>query len=145
MADSAISPTGVPVFCREVKSEDLPRMEQLLSRHGFKYDLPPLKVFVATVALEDEGEVRVAVAARPTVELFLLMDKDWETPGMREVALETVHEEMNKKLAELGYFDAHAWIPPKIAKAFGRRLMKKFKKFNWTRSPWPCFTAFVKR
>jgi hypothetical protein len=43
--------------------------------------------------------------------------------------------------AALGLDDAQAFLPPRIARAFGRRL----ERLGWLRDPWPCFSRRVSR
>jgi hypothetical protein len=126
---------------RDLNKGDLPRLRELVS--GYDYKIPNLDKFLETFAIVEDGEVKVAVAARPTVELYLFCDPNWETPGMREQALKIVHENMRMRLMARGIEDAHAWVPPKFEKSLGRRLMKLFPR-HWVKSTWTCFTAFVR-
>ena len=122
---------------RGCESADSGRLTALFQAQGFQYQLPDLRSFAATVALEDEGEIQQAVLARPTVELYFLAANDWKSPGMRFEGLRKIHEAMRRELNSKGFEDAHVWLPPEIAKSFGRRLMKDF---GWTQPMWTDFT-----
>ena len=126
---------------RDLNKGDLPRLRELVS--GIDYQVPSLDKFIETFAITEDGEVKIGVAARLTAELYFFCDPNWETPGMREQALKIAHEQMRLRLEARGLDDAHAWIPPKFEKAFGRRLLKLFPR-HWVKSTWTCFTAFVR-
>jgi hypothetical protein len=120
--------------CRE---SDVPRLKELLARHGFEYEFPALSAFsIAEVAVDEEDQVVAVAAARPTVEIFWLHDTSWRTPKWRFEVMRLLHEHLRKMLLAAGISQAHAWLPPTIAKTFGRRLRKSFR---WFPSPWPCW------
>lgn len=124
---------------RDVAQKDLPRLRELFEQQGFEYELPDFadKDFLAKQAVVDDADrVVMMVAARRTVELYMLVDKDWETPGWRMQAFALLHAAMRKVLIRLGIADAHCWLPPAIAKSFGRRLMRQF---GWSKPVWTDF------
>lgn len=102
-------------------------------RQGFDYAFPDLRdpIFVSKLVLEDEaGEVVMASLARLTCEMYLLMDRDAEkssaagNPRERCARLLALHQAGERDLLTRGLDDAHAWLPPPIAKRFGPRLSK---------------------
>ena len=137
------------MIIRDTTQDDVDDLKRLMKNQSFDYPELPFNSFVECLSIEQDGKVILTVAARPTVELYYLGDPEWETPGMRAEVLKKMHSEMEKRLASRGYTDAHAWIPPIIAKSFGRRLRKTFKMLNgspkWIQSTWTCFTAFIER
>ncbi len=126
--------------CRDLQSADLPRLQELFAAQGFEYEFPDLQsaqFIVKRVLVDDNGVILGAIAARQTVELFLLADPTWQTPRWRLEALRLQHEDMRQQLAVRGIRDAHAWLPPQICRAFGRRLLKSF---GWRKQMWDCYS-----
>lgn len=128
---------------RDVRPEDYPHLVELFQKQSFEYELPDFgePQFIARKVIVDEsGTPVMAVCARRTVELYLLGDPGWKTPRWRYEALKLAHEAMRKELVRLGIQDVHAWLPPQVAKSFGRRLMNDF---GWVRPLWTDFSAKV--
>ncbi|MDE3169488.1 MAG: hypothetical protein KGL75_05020, partial [Acidobacteriota bacterium] len=85
----------------------------------------------------------MASLARLTCEMYLLMDRahraDASGAGKRELDriaarqryewLLALHAAGERDLLARGLDDAHAWLPPSIAKRFGRRL----EALGWVR------------
>jgi hypothetical protein len=70
----------------------------------------------------------MAPLARLTCEMYLLMNRDGEiatatrNPRERYARLLALHKVGEQDLLARGLDDAHAWLPPPIAKRFGRSL-----------------------
>jgi hypothetical protein len=118
---------------REYTEADLELLRRIHARQGFDYAFPDLRdpIFVSKLVLEDEaGQVVMASLARLTCEMYLLMDRDASesssvgNPQERYARLLALHQAGEKDLLARGLDDAHAWLPPPIAKRFGRRLTK---------------------
>jgi hypothetical protein len=84
---------------------------------------------VSKLVLEDDaGQVVMASLARLTCEMYLLLDRDASksssagNPQERYGRLLALHQAGEQHLLARGLDDAHAWLPPPIAKRFGRRL-----------------------
>jgi hypothetical protein len=73
---------------------------------------------------------------RLTSEAYFLLDPRAGTPRDRWQALLMLHEAARTDAARRGLADAHAWLPPQVANAFGRRLAR----LGWFREPWPSFS-----
>jgi hypothetical protein len=108
-------------------------LQRMHSRQGFDYAFPDLRdpIFVSKLVLEDDaGQVVMASLARLTCEMYLLMDRDASeslsagNPQERYARLLALHQAGEQDLLARGLDDAHAWLPPPIAKRFGRRLAK---------------------
>lgn len=126
-----------------MQSEDVPVLRKLYEEHGFEYDFPDLEQdeFFAKLVLVDEDDVpRQAILMRITAEMFLLQDKNWETPGIRNEAFARIHEAARRVADAVGVKDVHAWLPPEIEKSFGRRLKTRF---GWVQQLWPCFSREI--
>lgn len=129
---------------RRMMPQDLPRIQELFKAQGFDYDLPDFneeQFVVKHVLVDEHGVVRQAAIARRTVELYLLVDETWETPGWRFQGLKMIHESVRKTLERMGFQDVHSWLPPKIAKKFSSRLMRSF---GWAKPLWEDVTRNVK-
>jgi hypothetical protein len=122
---------------RDFKPSDYEAVKELYQKQGFEYELPDMAAFMAIQVVVDDSDKPVMVlAARPTVEMFLILDKDWETPRWRFEAFKIIHEAMREKLQRAGITDAHCWLPPEIEKSFAKRLMRQF---NWVQQLWNCY------
>lgn len=66
---------------------------------------------------------------RLTAEAYLLLDPRAGTPRERWQWLLALHEAARRDAWQRGLEDVHAWLPPPIAKKFGRRL----ERLGWRR------------
>jgi hypothetical protein len=116
---------------REYTEADLEPLRRMHLRQGFDYAFPDLRdpIFVSKLVLEDDaGRVVMASLARLTCEMYLLLNRDGEKataagkPQERYAQLLALHKAGEQDLLARGLDDAHAWLPPRIAKRFGRRL-----------------------
>jgi hypothetical protein len=116
---------------REYTEADLEPLRRIHARQGFDYAFPDLRDpnFVSKLVLEDDaGRALTASLARLTCEMYLLMDRDASesssevSPRERFARLLSLHQAGEQDLLARGLDDAHAWLPPPIAKRFGRRL-----------------------
>ena len=117
---------------REYTSSDLEVLRMIHVRQSFDYKFPDLEnpLFVSKLVLEDgEGGIAMASLARLTCEIYLLADPFRSSPRERLKHLISLHLAAQRDLVQRGLEDAHAWLPPKIARRFGRRLVK----LGWTR------------
>lgn len=109
---------------------------------GVEYGFPDLlgPEFIAVHVVVDANDVPVqCVAARKTVEAFLLVDKTWKSPFLRWRWFVELHEKVRALLAKDGYTDIHCWLAPHLEKSFGRRL----EKLGWKPSTWKVFACFT--
>ncbi|MBZ5697139.1 MAG: hypothetical protein LAN18_01180 [Acidobacteriia bacterium] len=86
-----------------------------------------------------EPRVTMAVLLRLTAETYLLHDPGAGTPRQRWQRFLALHEAARRDAAARGLDDVQAFLPPRIARAFGRRLAR----LGWTRDPWPCFSRRI--
>lgn len=124
---------------RELRPDDIPALRALHEQQGFDYPFPDLSQpqFVQIlVAVDDEDRPVQALMARETLELYMLGDSGWRTPKWRFATLQKLGYAMHLKLLGMGYRDVHAWLPPQVERAFGKRLVKSF---GWVKSRWSCF------
>jgi hypothetical protein len=126
---------------REYTEADLGALVAMHRSQGFDYPLPDIRdpIFVSKLVLEAEdcdatekdgekGEgnrvpkIVMAALARLTCEMYLLADPHCGSPRDRYARLLGLHRAGAADLRSRGLDDAHAWLPPPIAKRFGRRL-----------------------
>jgi hypothetical protein len=120
------------VFVRQYTASDLEKLRRMHGRQGFEYEFPDVSdpIFVSKLVLEEEpGNVVMASLARLTCEMYLLMDRDSGCPEDRYRRIVALHQFGAQDLARSGLDDAHAWLPPPIARRFGQRL----ERLGWVR------------
>lgn len=120
------------MLIREYAESDLDDMLRMHTRQGFDYAFPDLTdpIFVSKLVLEDDNGLAVmASLARLTCEIYLLADPQVGSPRDRYARMLALHGAGERDLLARGLDDAHAWLPPPIAKRFGRRL----EALGWVR------------
>lgn len=137
------------MLIREYTHADLDALRQMHAAQGFGYPLPNLDspMFISKLVLEDDeadapgnsSRVKMAVLLRLTAEAYMLHDPAPGTPQQRWQRFLALHEAANRDSAARGLDDVQAFLPPHIARAFGRRL----ERLGWVRDPWPCFSRQV--
>jgi len=85
------------------------------------------------------GRIIGAALLRLTAEAYLLLDPAQGTPRELWQSLLALHEAARHDAWQRGLEDVHAWLPPGIAKKFGRRLIK----LGWLRDD--AWTPYCKR
>ncbi len=142
---------------REYTSADFHTLRRMHAAQGFGYPLPDLDspIFVTKLVLEEDedggreesGElldgkssrVVMAVLLRLTAEAYLVHDPDAGTPRDRWRHFLALHGAALQHAAARGLDDAQAFLPPRVAKSFGRRLAR----LGWRPDPWTCFSRQV--
>lgn len=135
---------------REYSEADRDALVALHRAQGFDYPFPDVNdpIFVSKLVLEDGKEggegnqspkIVMAALARLTCEMYLLADPRAGTPRERYDRLLALHCAGAADLRARGLDDAHAWLPPPIAKRFGRRL----ESLGWIRDD--AWTPYCRR
>lgn len=146
---------------REYAASDLATLQKMHASQGFEYPFPDVNdpIFVSKLVLEgDDGQPAMASLARLTCEMYLLVDREAHesdaaprdgrqaaraggrySPRQRYAQLLALHDAGQRDLIARGLDDAHAWLPPAIAKRFGRRLAA----LGWIRDD--TWTPYCKR
>ncbi|MGB6874969.1 MAG: hypothetical protein WBD87_02945 [Candidatus Acidiferrales bacterium] len=130
------------MLVREYSDSDLNALIAMHRAQGFDYPLPDLRdpIFVSKLVLQDDaGNAVMAALARLTCEMYLLLDPKAGTPRERYARLLELHRVGANDLRVRGLDDAHAWLPPRIAQRFGRRLAT----LGWIRDD--AWTPYCKR
>jgi hypothetical protein len=114
------------MLVREYQESDLAQLRAIHAAQGFDYALPDLSnpLFVTKKILADDGTILGAVLLRLTAEAYLLFDPRAGTPRQRWQWLLELHSAAERDAWQRGLEDVHAWLPPPIAKKFGKRLAR---------------------
>jgi len=125
---------------REYHHGDFIRLKELHSKSGLDYELPnpdsPLMLLRNVVT---DGEVQAAAFARKTVEVYLIVNREWRTPAWRLRAIGELAKEMECGAKKLGLEDAWCWLPSQLEKTFGRRLLAS----GWQKQDWRTYSRRV--
>jgi len=78
----------------------------------------------ARTASPSSDRILGAAFLRLTAEAYLLLDPCSGTPRERWQWLLALHEAARRDAWQRGLEDVHAWLPPPIARKFGRRLAR---------------------
>jgi len=126
---------------RAYTDADLESLRAMHAAQGFGYAFPDLAdpLFLVRSVVEDEGRPRMAAFLRLTAEAYLLADPGEGSPRQRWRWLLALHESVRREAAARGLADVQAFLPPRVAHAFGRRL----GSLGWRRDPWTCYTRQV--
>lgn len=123
---------------RPMKDSDIPALRAMFERSGFEYQFPDLRgdlIETVQVIVDEEDSPIMAVAAERLVQLYLLTGE--MDPAAKLAGIRTLQDATAKELKKRGYTSCEAFIPPSIAKRFGRRLERSF---SWVRNPWQSWT-----
>jgi hypothetical protein len=140
---------------RPYMPSDLDALRRMHAAQGFGYPLPDLDspLFLSKLVLVEGDDlsrevehrnspsncaprVTMAILQRLTAETYLLHDPTAGTPRQRWQNFIALHEAARREASVRGLDDVQAFLPPRIARAFGRRLTQ----LGWARDPWPCFS-----
>ncbi len=130
-----------PMNVREFTDSDLEALRAMHAAQNFAYTFPDIgdPLFLVRQVVEHEGRPRMAALLRLTAETYLLADPGDGVPQERWQWLTALHEATHRSAAERGLSDVQAFVPPRIARAFGRRL----ETLGWRRDPWTCYTRLL--
>jgi hypothetical protein len=130
------------MIIRDYRPDDEAALRAMHAAQGFDYPFPDLanQLFLTRLVLEDDaGRPVMAALARVTCEVYLLAQPGEGKPRQRWLRLLVMHEAMRRALRAQGFEDATCWIPPRIERAFGRRL----RRLGWVRDPWQAYSRKV--
>jgi hypothetical protein len=129
------------MLVREYRESDLAQLRAIHAAQGFHYALPDLNnpLFVTKLVLAQDGAIVGAALLRLTAEAYLLLDPRAGTPRQRWQSLLALHAAAERDAWQRGLEDVHAWLPPPIAKKFGKRLAR----LGWLRDD--AWTPYCKK
>ena len=135
---------------RDYHENDLESLRAIHAAQGFAYALPDLNnplFLTKLILLEDhstndvsaetndaseetlKNKIVGAAFLRLTAEAYLLLDPQAGTPARRWQWLLALHSAAERDAWRRGLEDVHAWLPPPIAKKFGKRITR----LGWVR------------
>lgn len=121
---------------RAYTEADLDALRRLHAAQNFGYPFPgdlDDPIFLTRLVLEDEaGQPVMASLVRLTSEVYLLHDPRAGTPLERLKRILALHRATEQDAWQRGLTDVHAFLPPPVARAFGRRL----RRLGWVPEPW---------
>jgi len=142
---------------REYSEHDLDALRAIHAAQGFDYALPDLSnpLFVTKLVLARDSEsasndpgseagasqeqILGSVLLRLTAEAYLLLDPKAGTPRDRWQWLLALQAAAERDAWQRGLEDVHAWLPPPIAKKFGKRI----ERLGWLRDD--AWTPYCKK
>ncbi|MFZ0908679.1 MAG: hypothetical protein WAN24_04330 [Candidatus Acidiferrales bacterium] len=130
------------MLIRPYTEADLPALHRMHESQGFDYAFPDLRnpLFLSKLIVEDDtGRAVMASLARLTCEAYLLVDPSAGNPRDRYAHLVALQRAGESDLRARGLEDAHAWLPPRIAARFGRRITQ----LGWLRDD--AWTPYCRR
>jgi hypothetical protein len=129
------------MLVRAYTEGDLEAVRAMHAAQGFGYAFPDLAdpLFLVRSVVEEDGRPRMAAFLRLTAEAYLLADPGEGSPRQRWRRLLALHEAVRQEAAACGLSDVQAFLPPRVARAFGRRLAA----LGWRQDPWTCYTRQV--
>jgi hypothetical protein len=128
---------------RDYQENDLESLRTIHAAQGFAYALPDLNnpLFLTKLILTEDhstndvsaeplkNKIVGAAFLRLTAEAYLLLDPKAGTPAQRWQCLLALHAAAERDAWHRGLEDVHAWLPPPIAKKFGKRITR----LGWVR------------
>jgi hypothetical protein len=141
------------MYVRHYTEQDFDALRAIHTAQGFDYKLPDLgnplfvtKLVLTGEKLEPSGVTTTraetilgAALLRLTAEAYLLLDPHAGTPRERWHWLMALHAAAERDAWHRGLEDVHAWLPPPIAKKFGKRM----ERLGWVRDD--AWTPYCKR
>jgi hypothetical protein len=128
-----------PLFVAKLVLEDELDDSAAENREGEGREEPHRNSPPESPASASPRRIAMAVLLRLTAETYLLHDPAAGTPRQRWQRFLALHEAAQRSAADRGLDDVQAFLPPRVARAFGRRLAR----LGWTHDPWPCFSRQV--
>jgi hypothetical protein len=126
---------------RLYRPEDCAELERMHQAQGFEYEFPNIDadpLYFLKMVTEKDGKIVNAAVAHLTAEMYFLADPHAGKPQERFSNFVALHESFCEvAYRQGGLSDLHAWIPPQVARPFGRRL----KRLGWKR---PLWTSYAK-
>lgn len=128
---------------RDFKESDRIRLKEILeTQYGNAYLFPVEETCIARVLADTDDKPLCIIAARPAVELLMVIDKgSWEVPGRKFELFQAIHEDVRQKLEEKGY---KSGIIRTCLRSFARKLKKRLGWDNYRESEqWEVLTRKV--
>ena len=115
------------MFIRALQSGDIPKIEAIYKQSALKYDIPMLDSTMiddALVMVGDDDEPHALMMTEKVTEIYLVLDKNWETPAFRAVAVSELGKTIRQRWEEKGYRSSYAFLGDDIPRGYDRRLFQ---------------------
>jgi hypothetical protein len=115
------------MIVRTIRPSDHEKIKALHGTVAAKYELPDFdsKNFVAgLVVVDEEDNPRVLLCFRRTAEAYVVVDKNFDAPAYRLLALGELIQAAKPLMANLGYEDVIGTIGPDVPKSYLKRLQR---------------------
>ena len=111
---------------RAMKIDDIPALRELYREAGYDYIFPDLmakEIEDVTVVIDENDKPLAAGIAKRTLELYLIMGRAGH-PLVKLDRIRELHRAMTKTLKAKGFTEGNAFLPPEVAKSYGRHLAR---------------------
>ena len=115
------------MFIRALQPGDIPKIEAIYKQSPLKYDIPMLDspmIDDALVMVGDDDEPHALMMTEKVTEIYLVLDKNWETPAFRAVAVSELGKTIRQRWEEKGYRSSYAFLGNDIPRGYDRRLFQ---------------------
>ena len=115
------------MFIRVLQPGDIPKIEAIYKQVPAKYDIPMLDspmIDDALVMVGDDDEPHALMMTEKVTEIYLVLDKNWETPAFRAVAVSELGKTIRQRWEEKGYRSSYAFLGDDIPRGYDRRLFQ---------------------
>jgi hypothetical protein len=136
--DYAFPDLADPLFVSKLVLEDGPVAQTLVCAPSQAAQAPSAPLGTGS-ACATAPRIRAAALLRLTCEAYLLLDLREGTPRERWARVLALQDAAARDAWAKGLADAHCWLPPRIARRFGRRL----ESLGWVRDD--SWTPFCKK
>jgi hypothetical protein len=125
------------VRIRALLQSDIPALKRMAEEKGYPYPFldDPSSLEMVRVVDDGSGRPLAAVAVERILQVYLLCGA-FDGPMNQIHAMRLLDDDISPALKLRGWRDVNAFLPPNLAKQFGRRLEKTF---GWMKE-WPCWS-----
>ena len=125
--DYAFPDLADPLFVSKLVLEEGPGAQTLACPESRRGSVPSQTAQAKAYATAPQ--IRAAALLRLTCEAYLLLDPRDAAPRERWARIVALQEAASRDAWAKGLADVHCWVPPRIARRFGRRL----ESLGWIR------------
>lgn len=128
---------------RPLCPKDISHLRKLHEQSGFAWDFPAdFSGFLSAQVYTDENDLPVMlIAARPIAEVVGVFSHEWENPATRMEALREMYAAVESDVRRTGIREVVSWLPPEVARSFGRRLRQVF---GWVPHTWIAMCGWIR-
>jgi hypothetical protein len=120
---------------RDLRPSDIDVLKAIHNSSGLDYDFPELDNMASMKVAVDENDAPIgALMMEPVLTGYLFLDKQWSTPRWRLEAVKALGNSTRGALQDHPIKDVFLFLPPEMAKSFGRKITALFGfiSVNWS-------------